>query len=207
MAEKVDLVKYSSNPFWDELRKSGKIHCKEDSIKSKEDFTNQNTGEVISVNRVTGHTYTIKDNRQFAKIYNEDSLLNLSQTGYVVFHCVTKMMIENYSLSSAEIKQTDHISFKYSDYVRITGKEGKASYYGGIRNLCENKIVALGEAPTLLYINPMIFFVGNTMRYISDWASKDYYKEKKLVESKSKKYDATAGIKSYLEKNNSNGQE
>lgn len=133
---------------------------------------NADTGEVM------GHTTFVRqievDDNQFAKLYltQFQSFFDLTPAGIRVFGYIMQCMKP----------KKDLIVFVLEDCIEYT-KYSKPTIYKGLAQLIKAGIIARGQRDYLYFINPLIVWNGDRVRFVNEYVKKR--KNTKQVEDKS----------------------
>ena len=167
-----DFPPYEENPFMPNALEEVHRHyrLKVDTTNKDEDvWINQTTGEC-------GNTMFVKrkvvDDEKFAKLYLSQfqAFFELTTAGIRVF---------GYIMTCLQPKK-DMIMFMLKDCMKYTNYSSKAPIYKGLAELLEAKIIARGENELLYYINPLIAFNGDRVRFCTEYEKKSKHKAEQL---------------------------
>jgi hypothetical protein len=155
------IVKHKTNPFIDETISH---------IKTKSIYKGNIKDKFVSVDRDTGEERSLQtniyqpmrvDTQQYVKLYvnNVGRVFNLSKNAEKVFEYVLTLLQ----------KDLDYFYFDHALCMEYTGYKSKQSYYSGLKELIDNRIVAKGSSVNKFWINPTIVFLGDRLVVISDY--------------------------------------
>ncbi len=129
-----------------------------------QDVLNQDTGELETQHMMVLATRREVDNREFVKIYYGQfkEFYGLSKSSFTLIDYIVKNI--RYS--------NDRICLLVSDIIEQTGLS-YTTVYRSLSQLLERKILAKAEKIGCYFINPQIFFKGDTITLINQYVKND----------------------------------
>ena len=125
---------------------------------------NPDTGEVV------GHTTFIRqievDEAQFTKLYLSqfEAFFDLNKQALKVF---------GYIINSIKPKR-DEFYFSMNKCLEYTGYKQRNAVNSGIAQLIKSEIIARSVEPNWYFINPLVFFNGDSISYMKTYVKKKY---------------------------------
>lgn len=129
-----------------------------------QDVLNTDTGELEKQHMMVLATRREVDNREFVKIYYGQfkEFYGLSKSSFALIDYIVKNI--RYS--------NDRICLLVSDIIEQTGL-GYTTVYRSLSQLLERKLLAKAEKVGCYFINPQIFFKGDTITLINQFVKKN----------------------------------
>ena len=121
-------------------------------------LANVETGEVI----VTSFVRSVElDAEKYTKVYNSE---------FKAFFGLSTPAIRTlgYIINGMHPK-CDIVFFNVWDCMEYTGYTSKATVYRALTNLSEQGIIARGPSECTLFINPMVIFNGDRVRFVKEY--------------------------------------
>lgn len=150
----VGLPKHSVNPFIADLELNQNITACMKKEETDRQFLDLDTGEVRTLSVDSGEiSYFWKDAEPFVKLFKSDSLQavqNLNTPALRIFIYIAQNLQVN----------KDMIIIPFTKYCEISKTVSRTSYYDGIRELVELKIIAMSEIIGLYHVNPNVLYNG-----------------------------------------------
>lgn len=168
MARKKNIVAYEKNPFLKHTSEVVKIGYKTVWVANDQNKAIINTlsGEMDQSNAAIMGVRRKVDRAEFVKLYAEGvgALLELKSSGKKIFHLIYEEISGGNSIGK------DRVFLKYEALEpEIQAKIGKTTFYSGIKNCLENKIIAQSaQDNAIYYINPAFIFNGNRLLLLTD---------------------------------------
>jgi hypothetical protein len=174
------LKEYQTSPFVEALINSGILIPKKRIEKQEELFTNETTGETISLPTTTiGTGYYFKDPRTFVKFFScEDcfkQIANLTKPASYLFWSIVED-ISNCP-KGQKVQFRDMVRLSFDKYHKFSGTNSKTSYYKAIIELEKKEFIAKFASDTY-YININKFANGDVSKFIEKYLDPEdeYYK-------------------------------
>lgn len=152
-------VKYSTNPFLQNV--VAKLGDKRVAVSFKPGLAeiDQQTGEITPLQGQI--TKMISADREgFVKLYTAqiDAFFELGKPGRTVV---------KYLIWLHQQDANKHLIYLHPDQVAESGLQiGKTTWYDGIVELMDRKIIAASKLPHMYFLNPAVFFNGDRTRFV-----------------------------------------
>lgn len=146
---------HNVNPFINEVIQSiTKTKTKKVAGFKFQDVLNRDTGELETQHMLVLGTSKEMDNREFIKIYKDQfsKFYGLSKSSYKVMEYIMSTL--KYS--------TDKLPLFVPD-IRMETKLSNATIYRSIAQLLDQQLIAKADFSGAYFINPQVFFKGNTL--------------------------------------------